>query len=430
MAGLIASALAGGLTGAAEAGGKALFEQMKSDLEEQKALRIAEATEARKNAPMERFSGLVSAKMGEQVPVEAAPVTQSTAEGAQAAGLQSGLVGMTREQVAAYQNPDMLAQYDRQIAEDKRIAQEKVAGQTRPRTLQEATKAANEESFANDPGAYLAGKTLTAADKQDLEQLKIISNEKIAQARIDQRDRSDDKRFEAMMARIESIGGKSADQTALIQNAEYLKKLGWNSDKIEKFILDKKEIPIEDTAAKFLAADITGTMTPEDAARKAVALRAKVRELSLPSQAPSAPGQSASPTEATIAKLRANPAKSADFDKMFGAGSSEKYLNSPAAKSGAAPAGPKEAQPAPAEGLINASISSPATSNEDAIAKAKASNPYFQKAAPEQIASAERAVREAQSNLDASSSNAQKIQLNSALRVAKNKLEELQSKGK
>ena len=292
MAGLIASALAGGLTGAAEAGGKALFEQMKSDMEEQKALRIAEAAETRKNAPMERFSGLVSAKMGEQVPVESAPVTQSTAEGAQAAGLKSGLVGMTREQVEAYKDPDMLAQYDRQMIEDQRLAQEKVAGQTRPRTLQEATKLAKEESFANDPGAYLAGQTLTAADKEEIEQLKIASREKIEQARIEQRDRSDDKRFEAMMARIESIGGgKSANQTALIQNAEYLKTLGYDSNKIEKFIFDKKEIPIEDTAAKILASDITGTMTPEEAAKRAVALRNAVSKASAPEKAPSAPAE-------------------------------------------------------------------------------------------------------------------------------------------
>lgn len=292
MAGLIASALAGGLTGAAEAGGRAMFEQMKSDMEEQKALRIAEATEARKNAPMERFSGLVNAKMNEQVPVEAAPVTQSTSEGAQAAGLKNGLVGMTREQVAAYQNPDMLAQYDRQIAEDQRLAQEKVAGQTRPRTLQEAARAAKEEAFATDPGAYLAGQAMTAADKQDIEQIKIASREKIEQARIEQRDRSDDKRFELMMARMESMGGgKAGNQTALIQNAEYLKTLGYDSSKIEKFIFDKKELPIEDVATKILASDPLGQMTPEEAAKRAVALRNALAKASAQSAASAAPAE-------------------------------------------------------------------------------------------------------------------------------------------
>lgn len=290
MAGLISGALAGGLAGLGEAGGKALFEQMKYDMEEQKTLRIAEAAEARKNAPMERFSGLISAKMGEQVPQEAATVTQSTSEGAQAAGLKDGLIGMTREQVAAYKNPDMLAQYDRQIAEDQRLAQEKVAGQTRPRTLQEATKLAKEETLATDPGAYLAGQVLTAADKQDIEQIKIASREKIEQARIEQRDRSDDKRFESMMARIESVGGgKSANQTALIQNAEYLKTLGYGSDKIEKFIFDKKELPLEDVAAKILASDTLGQMTPEQAAAKAVALRNALNKVSAPKSSSAAP---------------------------------------------------------------------------------------------------------------------------------------------
>lgn len=291
MAGLIASALAGGLAGAAESGGKALFEQMRSDIEEQKAIRIAEAAETRKNAPMERFSGLISAKMGEQVPVEAAPAAQYS----QGQGLDPSRTPdlIARINALPDSNPDkapMLAQLKSQLEANQKAEQEKVAGQMRPRTLQEATKAAKEESFATDPGAYLAGQALTAADKQDIEQIKIASREKIEQARIEQRDRSDDKRFELMMARMESVGGrKSANQTALIQNAEYLKTLGYDSNKIEKFIFEKKELPLEDVAAKILAADTLGQMTPEQAAAKAVALRNALNKASAPKSSSAAP---------------------------------------------------------------------------------------------------------------------------------------------
>jgi uncharacterized protein (DUF3084 family) len=111
----------------------------------------------------------------------------------------------------------------------------------------------------------------------------MASREKIEQARIEQRDRSDDKRFEAMMARIEVLGSKDGksggDKTALIQNAEYLKTLGYSDDKIEKFIFEKKEIPLEDMAAKILAGDKTMDMTPEQAAQKAIAVRKELDRL-------------------------------------------------------------------------------------------------------------------------------------------------------
>jgi hypothetical protein len=281
------SGVARGLSAAGYAGaelfGKAALDEQRAKLEEEKALRVADALEASKVAPMQRFSGLMSAKMNEQVPQEAEAVTKTTGEGAKAAGLQDGLVGMTREQVLAYKDPAMLAQYDKQMGEDKRLAEEKVAGKTRPRNQSEAIKAALNEALMNDPQAYVAGRTITAADKDDIEERKMASREKIEQARIEQRDRSDDKRFEAMMARIEVLGSKDGksggDKTALIQNAEYLKTLGYSDDKIEKFIFEKKEIPLEDMAAKILAGDKTMDMTPEQAAQKAIAVRKELDRL-------------------------------------------------------------------------------------------------------------------------------------------------------
>lgn len=299
MAGLIASALAGGLTGAAEAGGKALFEQMKSDLEEQKALRIAEATEARKNAPMERFSGLVNAKMGEQVPVEAAPAAQYSPGQGLDPSRTPDLIA--RINALPDSNPDkapMLAQLKSQLEANQQAEQEKVAGQTRPRTLQEATKAAKEESLRTDPGAYLAGETLTAADKRDIEELKIASREKISKDELAQRERADARKFDAMMARFESMTGGSAEKkTELRRNVELLQELKFSPEKVEDYITQRKSIPLEDTAVKFLATDITGQMTPEEAAKRAVALRNALAKSS-------APGASAAPAEGT--RLRKN----------------------------------------------------------------------------------------------------------------------------
>lgn len=255
-------------------------EERAADRKLSDAERLLAIQEAMKNRAAERFSAIYKGKLGEQVPVEPEQVTRTTSEGAKAAGLQDGLINMTREQVAAYKDPDMLAQYDKQMAEDKRLAAEKVEGKTRPRTQDEAIKAALNEALANDPAAFVAGHAMTASDqKEKLEERKLASKEKIEQMRIEQRDRSDDKRFEAMMARIEALGNKDGkgggDKTALIQNAEYLRSLGYSDDKIEKFIFEKKEVPLEDLAAKIYAEGSKngGEMTPEQAAQRAISLR-------------------------------------------------------------------------------------------------------------------------------------------------------------
>ncbi len=238
------------------------------------AERLLAIQEAAKNRAAERFALIAKTKMGEGVPLEAPEVTQTTSEGAKSIGLQDGLVGMTREQVMAYENPDMLAQYDKQLAADKSLAASAVEGKTRQRTKDEAIQAALDDALLNDPAAFTAGAGLiSSASKGDIEQRKLESAEKREQMRIDQRDRSDDKKFEAMMARIESAtSGKGAEKTALIQNAEYLKSLGYSDDKIEKFIFEKKEIPLADLAAKILAGDKYGEITPQEAAQKAIEL--------------------------------------------------------------------------------------------------------------------------------------------------------------
>ena len=425
MAGLIASALAGGLTGAAEAGGKAMFEQMKSDLEEQKTLRIAEATEARKNAPMERFSGLVSAKMGEQVPVEAAPAAQYSSGQGLDPSRTPDLIA--RINALPDSNPDkapMLAQLQSQLEANQKTEQEKVAGKTKPRTFDEAVESARQESALSDAAAFNAGESMFAEDRKNK-----IANKKdeAANRRLDIQEeythRREDRLDRLASAQLAFQQVSAGKQDSRAEQAAAREERSATVAAMKGAEADIKQLQ-RDLADPMLAPEQKSVLQSQldvsraDARRYRNALGGAGIEVDNPLP------KAEVPTDATIAKLKANPAKAADFDTRFGAGSSDKYLKPPAAAVPVPAAAPAAAEK---KGLVNASMS---TSNEEAVAKAKASNPYFQKAAPEQIASAEKAVREAQSNLDAASSNAQKIQLNSALRVAKNKLEELQSKGK
>jgi hypothetical protein len=262
-----------------------------ADRKLQDAERLLAIQDTMKNRAAERFSGVARQKMGEQVPVGVEPVTSLSSDGARAAGYKDGLVNMnpldasgrlqailmdpnaTTEQKENAQG--MLEQIVQQAKAQRGLNEREAEGKTRPRTRDEAIQAALEDTSINDPAAFVAGHTMFKDDaKEKLEERKLASKEKIEQNRIDQRDRSDDKRFEAMMARIESAtGGKAGNKTALVQNAEYLKTLGYSDDKIEKFIFDKKEPSIEELAGKILSSDKLGGMTPVQAADKAIALR-------------------------------------------------------------------------------------------------------------------------------------------------------------
>ena len=184
-------------------------------LEEQKQLRIDEVMRQRNAAPLNRLQESAQRFSQEDVPVTADPVTQTTSAGAKAAGLQDGLVGMTREQVAAYKNPEMLAQYDKQIAADNKLAQDAVAGKTRKRTSDEAFDAAMNNAQTNDLEAYKAGVGLLGAKKDirkmDNEERRLDQAEK-RQADLDkyQNRREDrlDKLAEMQITRQEIADGK------------------------------------------------------------------------------------------------------------------------------------------------------------------------------------------------------------------------------
>lgn len=294
----------GALNGAIDATSGLIEQSRKEDADKRAAdlklethERLMAIEESFKNRAAEKFSGVARSKMEEQIPVPPEPVTSLSKGSANAIGKQDGMqgnVGSMRAKLnAVLSNPvemqrlkwtdqqkqqaqELLAQLDAQTGAQKDINAQAVEGKTRSRTLDEAKRAALEETFLNDPSAYMAGKGMLAGDdKADLEERKMAQKDKHEQARLDQKDRSDDNRFEMLMARIEAGfgGGKNNGPTALMQNAEYLKKLGYSTDKIDKFIFEKKEISLEDIATKILAEDKFGEVTPQQAAQKARALR-------------------------------------------------------------------------------------------------------------------------------------------------------------
>ncbi len=262
-----------------------------ADLKLDTHARLMAIEESFKSRAAERFSAVARDKMGEQIPVSPDPVTSLSKGSANAIGLQDGMQGnvdsMRAQFNAVLTNPnatvqqkqnaqEILAQIDAQAGAQKDINGQAVEGKTRSRTLDEAKRDALQETFLSDPKAYMEGRAMLAGDeKTAIEERKLALKEKLDQAHIDQKDRSDDKKFEMLLARLESGfgGGKSGGPTALMQNAEYLKSLGYSSEKIDKFIFEKKEIPLEDIATKILAEDKFGEMTPAQAAQKARALR-------------------------------------------------------------------------------------------------------------------------------------------------------------
>lgn len=230
----------GALSGAGENVAKSLSEtqkfhdeeslmQERAALETEKAKIIAQNTYDIQNAPQNRAGGLIQQAAQQEIPVTASPVT--TLSGNDPANIGSkewedgkGLVGMSRVQVQAYNNPDMLAQYDRQIAADNQTAQDAVVGQTRKQSPQEAMSTAYQAAI--DKGdmqaaaaikAMIPEKTITvgkdatildaATNKPifsntagiDKEQLKIESDRKITE--IKERQKS---LLEAM--RIDPLG--------------------------------------------------------------------------------------------------------------------------------------------------------------------------------------------------------------------------------
>ena len=150
-------------------------------------IRAEERAQEREEGPLKRMGGIISSKMNQEVPIEAAPVTNLSGQGVAVDGqpLKSGLKGdPAKMREIAMGMPDgedktnMLKQIDSQMATDTATNQSAVAGKTRKMSAEEAQKAALNDAMANDPVAYAAyqkniGKPLRDERKEDLREKKI-----------------------------------------------------------------------------------------------------------------------------------------------------------------------------------------------------------------------------------------------------------------
>lgn len=194
------SGLSRGLSAAGYAGAelfsKQALEEQRSKLEEEKALRIADALEARKVAPMNQFSGIMSAKMAEQVPQDAAPVSETgltlvgaaqslgkrtydgqeqdatgiTGNAAQVSDIMKTAQDTLRNPTASAEQKanaqGLIDQIQGQIKTQGDVNAQDVAGKTRGRTFDEALDAARKEAALTNPRAFVAGEAMFADERK------------------------------------------------------------------------------------------------------------------------------------------------------------------------------------------------------------------------------------------------------------------------
>jgi hypothetical protein len=162
------SALGRGLSAlgynAAEQYGKLGLMDAQSEIDIQKAMRLEEAKARIAKAPLNRLQGMARSKAGEEVPLEAGPVSSLTGAGVDGPSFE----GDPREllkQISALpdSHPDkapMMAQLRTQYGSDMDANRKAVSGKTRKRTSDEALEAALDDAKVNDLEAYSAGKGL------------------------------------------------------------------------------------------------------------------------------------------------------------------------------------------------------------------------------------------------------------------------------
>lgn len=152
--------------------------QMNSDLDLQRQQAILVIQQEYRDAPLKRFGSMAQKLQGEQIPVEASPVTDASGRdpmlSVNTAGQQdpitSGMTGKYADLVAQAKNlpPEdqqpYLDQLKRQFGADQATAKEAVSGQFRSRTNDEAFNAALDHLKLSDPAAYAAARPL-ASDK-------------------------------------------------------------------------------------------------------------------------------------------------------------------------------------------------------------------------------------------------------------------------
>lgn len=243
----MAGIIAGMLGGAGEALQKIGATQMQADLDRetrmqtatleselalQRARTLEELKVQLRDAPLNRLSAKAREYAGQEVPQEAAPVTELSGRGTKPDGTPletPGIIANARAQIAEVQswpdsNPDkkpILDQLRRQLATDRADAEAAVAGKTRKRTSEEALGAAVEDAKVNDLPAYAAyekdvGKPAREERKLDQQAARDEARAAAAGKEADRKERADARRFEAEMRRLDLQAGSLEAQTRKI----------------------------------------------------------------------------------------------------------------------------------------------------------------------------------------------------------------------
>lgn len=233
-------AVSRGISAAGYAGGdlyaRGALEDQRATIQAERDARLAELaeqsgirSEERKNAPLNRIGASARAKMAEEVPLEAAPLTSLS--GTNGAGEKFGFNGDLRAvRQAIDQMPEgedktaALAQLQSQVSTDTSAAAASVQGKTRRRSSEEAFDAALADAKLNDPVAYAAGRplsterTVTVADGASIIDPKtgkvIFSNSDSKAAREEMREDRRDARSAA------AEDGRDRRQQAALAAAE------------------------------------------------------------------------------------------------------------------------------------------------------------------------------------------------------------------
>lgn len=177
----------GALGGAAEAGNEFIDKTMAndaaidklridSDLQQQRAQALEIFKQNVANAPLERIGSSAQRFAGQDVPVSPPPVTNLTGVGASddpnGASFKGDPIELRKiitnsQTMTAQEKADALAQLNRQVQGDAALNAGQVAGQTRPRTSDEAVAAALDEARLKDPVAYAAYQEKIAKPMRD-----------------------------------------------------------------------------------------------------------------------------------------------------------------------------------------------------------------------------------------------------------------------
>jgi hypothetical protein len=206
-------------------------QQLKSQqmLEQQRAEIQANrdrALEDQRNAPLKRISELAQKKLGEEIPVEAEPVTavSGTNDQGEKFGFK-GDIGTMRASINALPDGNdktkAMAQLDAQIAQDTARSKSLLNGKTRKRTSQEAVDAAVDEARVSDLPAVAAyesqiGKPARDERRVDNQEFKEENRFKIATDAEQRRAAADTRKADIELRRLDLQQGTLDSQNRRI----------------------------------------------------------------------------------------------------------------------------------------------------------------------------------------------------------------------